>query len=141
MINKTNVSFLTAYIELDKACCRRFGIQSGGVSMYINKLVQERFAPEREEILPRLIRYRNARNKLAHEDGALKGYTEIEKSDIKWISSFTKTVSKKKDPISLYEGKADRYVRGKKVVNVFKIVLLTLLAIAAVIALKYFGII
>ena len=60
MINKTNVSFLTAYIELDKACCHRFGIQSGGVSTYINKLVQERFVPEREEILPRLIRYRNA---------------------------------------------------------------------------------
>ena len=84
MINKTNVSFLTAYIELDKICCRRFGIQSGGVSMYINKLVQERFVPEREKILPRLIRYRNLRNKLAHEDGALNGITEIEKSDTEY---------------------------------------------------------
>lgn len=141
MINKTNVSFLTAYIELDKACCRRFGIQSGGVSTYINKLVQERFVPEREEILPRLIRYRNARNKLAHEDGALRGFTEIEKSDLKWIQNFTKTVSKKKDPISLYEGRADRYVKGKKAANVFKIILLVLLAVAAVVALKYFKII
>ena len=103
--------------------------------------MQERFVPEREEILPRLIRYRNARNKLAHEDGALNGFTEIEKSDIKWIESFTQTVSRKKDPISLYEGKADRYVRGKKVGNIFKIVLLALFAIVAVIALKYFGII
>ena len=141
MINKTNVSFLTAYIELDKACCRRFSIQSGGVSTYINKLVQERFVPEREEILPRLIRYRNARNKLAHEDGALRGFTEIEKSDLKWIQNFTKTVSKKKDPISLYEGRADRYVKGKKAANVFQIILLVLLAVAAVVALKYFKII
>ena len=141
MINKTNVSFLTAYIELDKICCRRFGIQSGGVSMYINKLVQERFVPEREEILPRLIRYRTLRNKLAHEDGALNGITEIEKGDMKWIQSFAKTVSKKKDPISLYEGRADRYVRGKKAANIFKIVLVVLLAIAAVVALKHFGII
>ena len=141
MINKTNVSFLTAYIELDKICCRRFGIQSGGVSTYINKLVNERFIPEREEILPRLIRYRTLRNKLAHEDGALNGITEIEKSDLKWIESFSKTVSKKKDPISLYEGRADRYVRGKKIANIFKIVLVVLLAIAAAVALKYFGII
>jgi hypothetical protein len=109
--------------------------------MYINKLVQERFVPEREEILPRLIRYRNLRNKLAHEDGALNGITEIEKGDMKWIQSFAKTVSKKKDPISLYEGRADRYDRGKKAANIFKIVLVVLLAIAAVVALKHFGII
>lgn len=141
MINRTNVSFLTEYIELDKACCRRFGIQSGGVSMYINKLVQERFVPEREEILPRLIRYRNFRNKLAHEDGALNGFNEIEKSDLKWIQTFTKTVSRKKDPISLYEGKADRYVKGKKAANVFKTILIIVLAIIACIALKYFKII
>ena len=141
MINKTNVSFLTAYIELDKACCHRFGIKSGGVSMYINKLVQERFIPEREEVLPRLIRYRNLRNKLAHEDGALNGITEIEKGDLKWIQSFTKTVSRKKDPISLYEGKTQRYVKSKRTGNIIKISLLVLLAIAAVVALKDFGII
>ena len=141
MINKTNVSFLTSYIELDKACCRRFGIQSGGVSMYINKLVQERFIPEREEILPRLIRYRNLRNKLAHEDGALNGITGIEKGDLQWINSFTKTVSRKKDPISLYEGKAERYVRGKKIGGILKISAVVILAIAAVFALKYFHII
>ena len=141
MINKINVSFLTSYIELDKACCRRFSIQSGGVSMYINKLVHERFVPEREEILPRLIRYRNLRNKLAHEDGALNGITEIEKSDIKWLDSFAKTVSRKKDPISLYEGKADRYVKGKKIGGILKIFFVVILAIAAIIALKYFNII
>ncbi len=141
MINKTNVSFLTAYIELDKACCHRFGIKSGGVSMYINKLVQERLVPEREEILPRLIRYRNLRNKLAHEDGALNGITEIEKSDLKWIESFTKTVSKKKDSISLYEGKAEKYAKGRKIAGILKISLIVILAIIAVVALKYFEII
>ena len=115
MINKTNVSFLNAYIELDKACCHRFGIKSGGVSMYINKLVQERMVPEREEVLPRLIRYRNLRNKLAHESNALNDVNEIEKSDLKWMLSFTRTVSRKKDPIALYENQTQRYVRSKKI--------------------------
>ena len=141
MINKMNVSFLTAYIELDKTCCRRFDIKSGGVSSYINKLVHERFAPEREEILPRLIRYRNLRNKLAHDEGALNGITEIEKNDLKWIQSFTKTVSRRKDPISIYEGKSERDAKGKKIGNIFKIALLAIVAIIAVIALKYFQII
>ena len=144
MINKLNVSFLTEYIELDKACCRKFGIQSGGVSMYINTLVQERFIPEREEVLPRLIRYRNLRNKLAHDEGALNNLNEIEKADLKWIQGFVRTVSKKKDPISLYKIKAERYEKGKKLATILKIavplVLVALVALAFVL-LKFFKII
>ena len=139
VINKNNVSFLNVYIELDKTCCRRFDIQSGGVSMYITRLVQERLVPEREEVLPRLIRYR--RNKLAHEEGALNEITEIEKSDLKWIQSFSKAVSKHKDPITLYEKKAEIYAKGQKIGKIVKISLALVLAVAAVIALKYFNII
>ena len=141
MINKNNISFLTAYIELDKACCHRFGIKSGGVSMYINKLVQERMIPEREEVLPRLIRYRNLRNKLAHDEGAISNITEIEKSDLKWIQNFNKNVSKKKDPITVYEAKTQIYFRNKKIGNILKISLIGILAVIAVVALKYFAII
>ena len=141
MLNKTNISFLTAYIELDKTCCRRFGIQSGGVSTYINKLVYERQVPEREEILPRLIRYRNLRNKLAHDEGALNGITEIVKSDLKWLAAFSKTVAKKKDPLSVYEERTRVRVGGSKAGSVIMVIILALLAIAAVFALKYFGII
>lgn len=141
MLNKTNISFLTAYIELDKTCCRRFGIQSGGVSNYINKLVYERQVPEREEILPRLIRYRNLRNKLAHDEGALNGITEIVKSDLKWLASFSKAVAKKKDPLSVYEERSRVRVGGSGAATVVKVVVLVILAIAAVLALKHFGII
>ena len=109
--------------------------------MYINKLVQERMVPEREEVLPRLIRYRNLRNKLAHESNALNDVNEIEKSDLKWMVSFTRTVSRKKDPIALYENQTQRYVRSKKIGNIIKISLLAICAIAAVVALMYFDII
>ena len=80
-------------------------------------------------------------NKLAHDEGAINNLTEIEKSDIKWIESFNKTVLRKKDPISLYEGKADRYVKGQKIGGIVKIVAIVILAVLALLALKHFKII
>ena len=141
MGKKSNTDFLAAYIELDTACAELLGVKRGGITEYINKLKEAKGAPQGNEVLSKLISYRKVRNKLAHEDGALNGITEIEKGDLKWIQNFTKTVSKKKDPISLYEGKADRYVRGKRAANIFKIVLGVLLAIGAAVALKFFGVI
>lgn len=115
MSNKTNLSFFNEYIELDKTCASRLGVKQNGVSSYINKLVEYRYAPGRSEVLPRLIKYRNCRNSMAHESNALRDNGEITKSDIKWLIRFTKTVAHKADPVSKYERKAGFYAFWRKI--------------------------
>ena len=115
MANKINLSFFNAYLELDKICAQRFEISKGGVTAYIGRLVELRFAPDRSEVLPKLIKYRNFRNTIAHEVDAFAELDEINKDDIKWIYNFAKSILKKKDPISRYEKKAKRYAIWRKV--------------------------
>ncbi len=126
MSNKYNSAFLNSYIELDKVCCNKFGIVTGGITEYVNRLINARYAPEREQVLPRLVRYRNIRNRIAHEAGALQSIDEIGKSDVSWIAAFIKDIEKKRDPISLYLRKARKYAKRRKARK-------RILAIAAVI--------
>ena len=111
---KINEKFLDAFIALDKVCCAKFGVSTGGVTDYVNRLISARFAPGRDTVLPKLVRYTNIRNRLAHEAGAMKQIDEVTKADVKWIREFEKTLNKKKDPISLYLRKARRYARRRK---------------------------
>ena len=133
MGSKINMSFFKAYIELDEACAKKLGVEKSGVSAYINRLVELRFAPDRGEVLPRLIKYRKMRNIIAHEDGAFDKLDEITKADVQWLSRFAKTVSRKRDPVSRYERKARRYAIWKKI----KIILIILLLIAILCGVYY----
>ena len=128
MSNKINMSFFKAYIDLDKTCAEQLGVDRNGVTAYINSLVELRFAPDRSEVLPRLIKYRKMRNIIAHEDGAIDELDELTKDDVKWLTHFAKSVSTKRDPISRYEQKARRYSIWKKV----RVILIILLGIVIV---------
>ena len=141
MSSKINMSFFKAYIELDKVCADRLGVERNGVSAYINSLVELRFAPERSEVLPRLIKYRKARNIIAHEDGAIDQLDELTKDDIKWLNRFAKSVSHKRDPISRYERKARRYSIWKKVKIVLIIFLVAAVAVCGYVVMNMLGII
>lgn len=133
---KRNEKFLNTYIELDKMCCEKFGVQSGGVTEYVNRLNNARFAPGRDEVLPKLVKYRNIRNRFAHEPSAMRTTDEIIKDDIKWLNHFKHDVSKKKDPISKYLRKARRYARRRKARKIFIVILiLALIAGAAAAAI------
>ena len=114
MSNKTNLAFFNAYIELDKTCADRMGVKQGGVSAYINKLVDMRFAPGRSDILPKLIKYRNCRNKIAHEMNAMMDSGEITKYDVRWIQRFSRSVAMRSDPVSKYERRAFWYSLWRK---------------------------
>ncbi len=116
---RINEKFLTCYMSLDKICCDKFGIATGGVTEYINRLNNARFAPGRDDVLPRLVRYRNLRNKFAHEVGALRRVDELAKVDIKWLRSFERDLNKKRDPISVYLKKARRHVRRRRLRRIF----------------------
>lgn len=128
---RLNHSFLEIYKELDRDCCEKFGVTSGGVTEYINRLNNARFAPERDDVLPRLVRYRNIRNKFAHDVGSIRKSDEISKADIKWVRGFNKDLVKKRDPISTYLRKARRYARRRKMYRiVFVVFILLIIALA-----------
>lgn len=131
-MNKINMSFFNAYLELDKACAKLLEVSRGGATAYINKLAELRFAPERSEVLPRLLKYRKIRNIIAHEEGAFSEVDEITKADIKWINHFTASVNKKRDPVSRYERKAKAYAVWSKVKLVLGILILLALALVVV---------
>ena len=136
---RLNERFLASYISLDKNCCEKFGIANGGVTEYINRLNNTRFAPGREEALPRLVRYRNIRNKMAHEIGSLRRMSEVTKLDLKWIRTFDKDITKGRDPISKYLKRARRYARRRKIerfVTVFAIILALAIGVITYVLLR-----
>jgi hypothetical protein len=129
---RLNHNFLEIYKELDRDCCEKFGVTSGGVTEYINRLNNARFAPDRDDVLPRLVRYRNIRNKFAHDVGSIRKSDEISKADIKWVRGFNRDLVKKRDPISTYLKKARRYARRRKIYRIFFVFFLLLIASLAV---------
>ena len=128
---RMNGSFLDAYIKIDMICGEKFGIANGGATEYINRLINARFAPGRDEVLSRLVKYRNIRNRIAHEENALYTIDEVDKTDIKWLASFGKTINKKKDPISVYLRRARRYARRQRTVKTVLVILALVLVAAA----------
>ncbi len=136
---RINERFLAKYIELDRNCCSKFGVTTGGVTEYINRLNNASLAPGRDDALPRLVKYRNLRNKLAHEVGALRRVDEITKQDVAWVVTFNRMLMRKRDPISTYLRRARRYVRLRKlrrIALVGVIFVLIGIAIAVCIALN-----
>ena len=128
MSRKLNEKFLGTFLELDKLCCEKFGVATNGVTEYINRLNNARFAPDRDEVLPRLVKYRNLRNRFAHEPQAIRKCDDINKEDVKWVAKFKKATKKKNDPISKYLKKARRFARRRKAGKI----VLGLVALAAI---------
>ena len=135
MSRRVNEKFLELYMELDRLCCERFGKQNGGVTEYINRLNNARFAPDRDEVLPRLVNYRSIKYRFAGDVGIMKRSDELSGKDLDWMRRFVKYFRKKKDPISAYVKRARRYMRMRKVRQMLTVVgLLLLLALAAIVA-------
>ena len=132
---KFNEQFVEAFVELDKLCCEKFGVQMGGVTEYITRLNNAKYAPNRDEVLPVLVKYRNLRNKFAHEPEAFKKADAVAKTDVKWLVDFKKSINKKKDPLTTYLRKARRLVRRRN----FGKALLAILGVAAVAAVAFFA--
>ncbi len=136
---RINEQFMSCYLELDKECCEKFGVTTGGVTEYINRLNNARFAPNRDDVLPRLVRYRNMRNKFAHEVGAIRRADELTKADISWLRAFGRDIVRKRDPISAYLKKTRKTARQKKLRRIFYIgafAVIVILSILLVIAIN-----
>ena len=119
---------------MDKACCAKFNVTTGGTGEYINRLNNARYAPDREDVLPRLVKYRSIQKRLIEDPKALKKDTEVTKEDVKWLQDFKRKVEKKQDPIALYLKKAKKYAAKEKRTTVL-CVLLGIAVIAGIVAL------
>ena len=118
---------------MDVACCEKFGVSTGGTGEYINRLNNARYAPDREDVLPRLVKYRSIQKRLTTDAKAAKKDNELTKVDIKWLQDFKKKVTRKQDPISQYLKKAKKYASKERTTTVF-CVILGIIAVAAVAA-------
>lgn len=135
---KLNQSFLSLYEQFDKICCEKFGISTGGATEYINRLNNARFAPNRDEVLPKLVNFRNVRNRFAAEATLVKKSDEVSKEDIAWLRTFIKDLQKQKDPISSYLKKARAFARRRKFGKVMLAVGIIVVLAAAAFAAWYF---
>ena len=120
-------AFFEEYSTLDELCLKKLGVEKMGVSEYIKRLNNARFAPSRDEVLPHLTRIRAIVTNLKEEDGT----ADIPKSDVKWLRAFSKSIEKKRDPLSLYLKRAHRHARLRKLRNALIITFLVAVAIAA----------
>ncbi len=133
MSKRINEAFFEEYKALDRICCKKFGKDKMGVVEYITRLNNVRFAPSRDDVLPKLVKYRNIRNSFAHDEGALAESTDITKNDLKWIRNFIKNLEKKRDPLSLYLRKARRHAKLRRARKVIIIGSVAAVAIAAIV--------
>ena len=129
MSARLNRKFFETYINVDKIAAEKFGIESGGLTAYINRLINSRFAPDREETLSMLTKCRRMRNVLAHESGAFDGGEDVTKDDIKWLQGFERDLTRRRDPISRYLRKSKSYLLRRRIATA--VVVLALVAATA----------
>ena len=127
--SKINQSFLGAYIKLDKACSDKLDAKYG-ITEYINKLTDAKTAFGRGEVLPKLIKYRKIRNKLAHEPDAMQKLEEASREDVKWLEKFERKLSCGRDPLTKYLKRAGSKDRQRALIRT-----LILIGAAAVVIL------
>ena len=120
-------AFFEEYSTLDKLCLKKLGVEKMGVSEYIKRLNNARFAPSRDEVLPHLTRIKSIVTNLTEEDGT----ADIPKSEVKWLRSFSRSIEKKRDPLSLYLKRAHRHARWRRVRRALVITFLIAVAVAA----------
>ncbi len=135
---KTNEKFLEKFISLESRLAKKLNVNTAGVSGYIDRLTNAKGAPDRDETLSQLIHFRSLRNRLVHQDGALRTLNEISKADVKWLTKFEKKVNKNRDPLSLHGKNAKNNRRRKLLLFLF---VLALFIVAVVSTLAAVGII
>lgn len=134
MSKKTNTDFLAAYIELDTVCNELLDTRHGGISEYINRLKESPARDVDNFTKKKLISYRAIRNRLAHEEGALKDIDEVTRSDIKWIKEFKKSIERRRDPISLLEKKTKSKRNTRLIFALAAFAIVAIAVIAAIVA-------
>ena len=83
MPENTSIIFFDEYKKLDKLCSEMYGINSGGVTCYLNDMMavpvmQRNRIPEWNQTYDRLRELRHIRNQMAHGEGIIQSVNDKE---------------------------------------------------------------
>ena len=126
MSKKINERFVKLYIELDKLCCQKLGVTTGGMGEYINRLNSirtPRIVPRYDEFLKHLVAYRDLHKLFYFKPEEVRKNDKLLEKDIKWLKEFKKLLNRKKDPVAVYIKKMQKYVSRRKAATTLKIIL------------------
>ena len=131
--------FITAYDKLNATIRKRFNIDGDAVSAYVGRLGSVGNASYRDELMIRLVRCREIRNKFTLGQ-IYEGNAVVSDEDISSLLSLEKRVFRLTDPVSCHErgemvSKFRRYSRA--VMSILSLFTITALAIALFFAIKY----
>ena len=106
MPENTSIIFFDEYKKLDKLCSEMYGINSGGVTCYLNDMMavpvmQRNRIPEWNQTYDRLRELRHIRNQMAHGEGSFEDYPCSEE-DVLWLWEFQSKIMHISDPLALY---------------------------------------
>lgn len=106
MPENTNIIFFDEYKKLDKLCSEMYGINSGGVTCYLNDMMavpvmQRNRIPEWNQTYDRLRELRHIRNQMAHGEGSFEDYPCSEE-DVLWLFEFRSKIMHISDPLAVY---------------------------------------
>ena len=106
MPENTSIIFFDEYKKLDKLCSEMYGINSGGVTCYLNDMMavpvmQRNRIPEWNQTYDRLRELRHIRNQMAHGEGSFEDYPCSEE-DVLWLFEFRSKIMHISDPLAVY---------------------------------------
>ena len=131
--------FITAYDKLGATLHRRFGVEGDAVGMYVGRLGAVNNIPYRDELMIRLVRCREIKEKITRGQMSA-GDISVSGEDITALLSLEKRVFSGKDPVSLYE-RGVRVSRlrqySRTALFVASALTITALAVALFFAIKY----
>ena len=131
--------FISAYDKLGATLCRRFGAEGDAIGMYVGRLGAASNIPYRDELMIRLVRCREIKEKFTRGQISAADIP-VSSEDITAILSLEKKICSGKDPVSLYE-RGVRVSRlrqySRTALSVASALTITALAIALFFAIKY----
>ena len=131
--------FLSAYDNLAGVIKKRFDTEGDAIGAYIGKLGAVMDIPYRDELMIRLVRCREIKNKFTR--GEISGLEyAVSEEDISALLSLTRRISRSKDPVShhtrgVIASRIRRY--SNTAVYIAGAVLILLLSAALFFAIKY----
>ena len=105
MPENTSIIFFDEYKKLDKLCSEMYGINSGGVTCYLNDMMA----------VPVMQRNRiPERNQMAHGEGSFEDYPCSEE-DVLWLFEFRSKIMHISGPLAVYRRQTEESMHATRV--------------------------
>ena len=131
--------FIAAYDRLNATCRARLDTEGDAIGAYIGRLGAVKDLTYRDELMIRLVRCREIKNKFTRGELSQDGRV-ISDEDTAALISLEKKVARGKDPVTGYERgeRAQKFKRySHAIMSALSLITITILAVALFFAIKY----